>query len=65
VWLLVSGEELFLPFDDFPELWQARISEIHNVSMPSAEHLFWPDLDFDLELDSLRHPERFPLAAKP
>ena len=24
----------------------------------------WPNLDVDLELDSLRHPERYPLLIK-
>lgn len=24
----------------------------------------WPDLDVDLEIDSLKHPERYPLIMK-
>jgi hypothetical protein len=26
--------------------------------------LYWPDLDIDLALDSIQHPERYPLVSK-
>jgi hypothetical protein len=64
VWLFVLEEELFLSFSDYPELREARVSELHHVTLPSRDHLHWPDLDFDLEIDSLRHPERYPLVAR-
>jgi hypothetical protein len=31
---------------------------------PTPDHLYWPDLDVDLSVESIRHPERFPLRAK-
>src|SRR3546814_7518272 len=31
---------------------------------PSPQHLYWPDLDIDLAVDSIRHPERFPLVSR-
>jgi len=35
-----------------------------NVQMSGSEAIEWPDLDVDLEIDSLRHPERYPLVIK-
>ena len=29
-----------------------------------GEHLHWPTLDVDLSLDSLKHPEAYPLTAR-
>ena len=40
------------------------IQQIVNVLRPTADHLYWPDLDVDLSVESIRHPERFPLRAK-
>jgi len=58
---LVRDEELFLPYEDFPWFREASISAILNVEEPTRGHLFWPDLDVDLGLESIAHPQRFPL----
>jgi hypothetical protein len=34
------------------------------VSRPSPDHLRWPEFDIDLEVDSIIHPERYPLREK-
>jgi hypothetical protein len=60
-WLLVDERELFLPFKDFPWFQDATIREISSVERPSPQHLRWPDLDVDLSLESIEHPDRFPL----
>lgn len=60
-WLFVGGEELFLPFAEFPWFREAPIGKLLNVEWPQPHHLYWPDLDIDLAVDSIRHPERFPL----
>ncbi len=62
-WLLLPDEELFVPFDEFPWFKQATIEEITRVEMPGANHLYWPLLDVDLSIESIRHPEKFPLVA--
>ncbi len=64
VWLLLGEEELFAPFEEFPWFRDAAVSSIFNVRMPRPEHLHWPDLDVDLEADSLRRPEKFPLICR-
>ncbi len=63
-WLLLEDEELFLPFSDFPWFQDAAVGKILNVELPSSNHLYWPELDVDLAVESIRHPERFPLISQ-
>ena len=63
-WLLVADEELFVSFKEFPWFKDASVSEILNVEWPQPHHLYWPDLDVDLAIESIRHPEKFPLISK-
>ena len=62
-WLLLGEEELFVPFSEFPWFKDASVAKLANVEYPHPHHLYWPDLDVDLAVDSIRHPERFPLLA--
>ena len=64
-WIFVHSKEYFLSFDDYPWFRNARIAEIMNVELKNQHHLRWEDLDVDLELDSLEHPERYPLCFTP
>ena len=64
VWLLCRNEELFLAYDEFPWFRHQPESTIRNVQEPSLEHLYWPDLDVDVCVESIRHPEKFPLKAR-
>ena len=63
-WLLIGEMERFVPFKEFPWFKDARISELVNVELPSPHHLYWPDLDVDLTVESIEHPERFPLVSR-
>ena len=63
-WLFVGERELFVSFKEFPWFRDASIAQISNVELPSAHHLYWPDLDIDLAVDSLTHPERYPLISQ-
>lgn len=40
------------------------IRQLTTVERPSADHLYWPELDVDLAVDSLDHPERYPLVSR-
>ncbi|GBE09233.1 hypothetical protein BMS3Bbin11_01799 [bacterium BMS3Bbin11] len=64
VWLLTQGKELFLAYDDFPWFKNQPIKKIINVEAQSVNHFYWPDIDVDLTVESIEHPERFPLKAK-
>ena len=63
-WLLIRDQEVFVPFTEFPWFRDASIGQLLNVQLPSPHHLYWPDLDVDLAVDSLFHPERFPLVSR-
>ena len=61
IWLSVRGKEYFLPYEEFPWFQDARVSEIHRVQLVRGHFLRWEDLDVELVLDSLEHPDRYPL----
>ncbi len=60
-WLLLDDKEYFVPFQDYPGFLDASIPQIYNVQQIGPGEFHWPDLDIDIELDALEHPERFPL----
>ena len=63
-WLFLAGRELFMSFEDFPWFRDVPVGKLLNVELPSAHHLYWPDLDIDLAVESSEHPARFPLISK-
>jgi len=62
--MLIDDRELFVPFDEFPWFKHAPIEAILRLEQPAPGHLHWPELDVDLALDSIEHPERYPLTSK-
>ena len=63
-WLLLDDQELFLSFDLFPWFRHASIGELVSVQRPSLHHLYWPKLDVDIAVESITHPQRYPLVSK-
>jgi hypothetical protein len=63
-WLFLGDRELFVPFKEFPWFREASVREIANVQLPSAHQLYWPDLDVDLAVESIEHPEKYPLVSR-
>ena len=64
VWLLLGDEELLLPFEHFPWFKKATIEQILQVEWPTANHLYWPLLDVDVSVESIRDPSAFPLVSR-
>jgi hypothetical protein len=64
LWLLLGDEELFLPFESFPWFKSATIEQISPVEWPTKDHVYWPLLDIDLSVASIRDPAAFPLVSK-
>ena len=62
-WLLLADEELLVPFDQFPWFRQGTIEQISEVQWPTADHLYWPALDVDLSVQSIRNPAAFPMVS--
>jgi hypothetical protein len=64
LWVLLDDQEVFAAFEDFPWFRDATIRQLTRVERPSPHHLSWPDLDVDLAVESLAHPERYPLLSR-
>ena len=64
LWLFVNGREYFLSYQGYPYFREQTVKAIHNVELLHGYHLYWPDLDIDLELDNLENPEKYPLRSK-
>lgn len=60
-WLLINAEEFFVAFNDYPRFRQATVGQIFQVKQIGLDQLHWPELDVDIELNALRHPENYPL----
>ena len=63
-WILIRGRELFVSFEYFSFFKDAPIGQILNVENPGPDHLYWPDLDADLSIESIENPEKFPLVSR-
>jgi hypothetical protein len=63
-WLFIKGQEYFLNYQDYPYFKDQTIKAIQNVKLLHGHHLYWPDLDVDLEIDNLENPEKYPLKSK-
>jgi len=63
-WLLLGERERFLSFEHFPWFRDVAIGPLCNVELPHPHHLHWPDLDVDLAVECIDHPERFPLVSQ-
>ena len=64
IWLLAGSQELFMSYADFPWFKDVAVGKIINVEEPTPGHFYWPELDIDLTVDIISHPERFPLKVK-
>lgn len=58
IWVLIGEKESFLSFENFPWFRDASVGIIHKVELLNNNHLYWPDLDIDLAVESIEHPER-------
>ena len=64
IMLSVQGQDYFLSYNRILWMQDAPIRSVLNVQMSGPDAIEWPDLDVDLEIESLRHPERYPLVIK-
>ena len=63
-WLFIGQRELFVSFREFPWFKEASVGAITRVELPSPHHLYWPELDVDLAVESIEHPEKYPLVSQ-
>lgn len=62
-WVLLGDEELAVPFAQFPWFKKATVEQLADVQRPTENHLYWPQLDVDLSVESIRNPDAFPLVS--
>jgi hypothetical protein len=63
-WMMLRAKEYFLDFDHFPWFRRASLDQLFSVQLLHEDHLYWPELDVDLDLDRIEHPENYPLVAQ-
>ena len=63
-WMLLGDRELFVSFQQFPWFREVPIGALLKVERPHPHHLYWPDLDIDIAVESITHPERYPLVSR-
>jgi hypothetical protein len=61
LWILSNEKEYFLSYEQFPCFKDKTVNDITKVESFGQGHLYWENLDVDLSLDMIEHPERFPL----
>jgi len=61
IFLSALGNDYYLSYDRLPWFREAKTSDIFNVKMYGKDSIRWDALDIDLGIDSLIHPEKYPL----
>ena len=64
VWLLIGDKELFMFYENFPCFRDAPIGKICHVEQPTPGHFHWPELNVDLGIETIEHPDRSAQKAK-
>ena len=64
LWILIDGQEKFMDFKSFPWFLDVPIGALLDVQLQGPGHLYWQQLDVDIAVDSIDHPERFPLVSR-
>ena len=63
IYIEVYGHDYFLPYSSNPWFEEAKISDIFNIEPVGHSGVRWDALDVDLAIESLKHPEKYPLIA--
>jgi hypothetical protein len=62
--VVLGDESLAVSFSEFPWFRHATVAQLSDVRRPTADHLYWPQLDIDLSVASIRDPSSHPLMAR-
>ena len=60
----VYANVYFLPCSSNPWFENAKIADVFNIEPVGCAGVRWAALDVDLAIESLMHPEKYPLIAK-
>jgi hypothetical protein len=53
-----------LSHEHFPWFKKATIEQLTDVEWLSPNHVYWPQFDVDVSVESIRNPAAFPWMAK-
>jgi len=53
-----------MSFQQYPYFKDQTLNSIQKVQLLHGYHLYWPDLDVDLEIDNLENPGKYKLRSK-
>jgi hypothetical protein len=63
-WLWLDDEELLVPCAGFPWFRHGTIEQTCDLDWPSRVHLYWPALNVDLSVHSIRDPGAFAVVSR-
>ena len=49
-----------MSFERYPAFSSAKLTQFFHFEQ-DGDAFYWPELDIDIELDALEHPEKYPL----
>jgi len=58
-----QGNTYFLPYSSNPWFEKAKVADVFNVEPVGKNGIRWDALDVDLAIESIIHPEKYPLTA--
>ena len=61
IWMIINGFEYYLSYKEFPWFKTSTIENLYNFEVKFKKYLRWPDLEIDLEIDSIKNLEKYPL----
>ncbi len=64
IWLFAGDKEYFLSYENYPWFKDQPLRAVQSVQLLHGHHLYWPELDIDLEIDVFEHPDQYPLKSK-
>ena len=64
IWIFIGDKEYFLDYQNYPWFKNATVNSIFNVEFNNGYHLYWPDLDIDLDLNDIINQKNTPLIFK-
>lgn len=56
--------EYFWDYDEFLYFKNSKVKEVMNVKLLNDNHLYWPDVGVDLQLDSIKNPQALRVVSK-
>jgi hypothetical protein len=64
IWVLLDDKEFMLGYRAFPWFRNATVEQIQNVVRKQDDHLYWPMLDVDLDVNRMEDPDKYPLVSR-